>query len=170
MVYGAIEDCWSSEIWIYFAIINLSCGIWGFAFNSGHLWGVNLSVLCQFVNLAMNELLWIAMGDLGKNSLVGSSMGTIIRNFVAFFNGWFIAAAGLGLFIVLVYNFGLSLDSQLVLFWIAAPLLYAAFIIYNIWVIGTFSETIGLFFSMGWAIAGAGTASLNKIRGTQVKN
>jgi hypothetical protein len=90
-------------------------------------------------------------------------MGTIIRNFVAFFNGWFIAAAALGLFIILVYNFGMSLRVQLILFWIAAPLVYAAFLVYNIWGVGTFTDTIGLLFSMGWAVLGAAIASLSRI-------
>jgi hypothetical protein len=31
--------------------------------------------------------------------------GIIVRNMVGFMNGWFIAAAGLGLSIILVYSF-----------------------------------------------------------------
>lgn len=65
-------------------------------------------------------------------------MGSIIRNLVAFFHGWFIAAAALGLFIVLVYTFGMSLKTELYLFWVAAPLVYGAFLAYNIFVIGKF--------------------------------
>lgn len=103
------------------------------------------------------------MGDIGKNSLVGNATGSILRNFIAFFNGWFIAAAALGLFIALVYDFGLSLDVQRILFWIAAPIVYAAFIVYNSLVIGTFVDTIGIFFSMGWAVAGATIASYERL-------
>jgi hypothetical protein len=67
MVYGAVEDSWTLDIWIYFSIINLSCGIWAFTFNSGSLWGVDISILCQFINLAMNELIWISLADVAKN-------------------------------------------------------------------------------------------------------
>lgn len=79
------------------------------------------------------------MGSIEKNGLAGTGMGSFIRNSIAFCSGWFIAAAALGLFIVLVYTFGLSLNKQLIMFWIAAPLVYLAFLFYNITVIGTFN-------------------------------
>jgi hypothetical protein len=159
MVYGLIENCWSVEIWILFAVIHLCCGVWAVTFNSGHLWGVNVSILCQFVNLAANELIWIELGDVSKNALQGTTMGFIFRNIIAFCNGWFIAAAALGLFIILVYDFGLSLKLQLLLFWIAAPIVYAGFLIFNIIAIGTLADTLGLLLSMCWAVLGAFIAS-----------
>lgn len=91
-------------------------------------------------------------------------MGIVIRNLVSFMNGWFIAATALGLFIVLVYTFGLSLKWQLPLFWIAVPIVYIAILLYNILVVGTFKETIGYLFTMAWAVYGAYLSS-SKNRG-----
>jgi hypothetical protein len=110
------------------------------------------------VNLVFGQLIWIELGDPNKTSLVGSTMGTIIRNVVAFFNGWFIAAGALGLFIVLVYNFGMATKTQTVLFWIVTPLIYVAFLIYNLSV-APFVDSIGLVASMSWAVIGAAMAS-----------
>ena len=155
MVYAAIVDCWSVNIWILFSTINLSCGLWAFMFNSGKLWGVNVSIFCQFINLIAIEFMWIFLVNARHSSLVGTAMGIVMRNLVSFILGWFIAAAALGLFIVLVYSFGLGLKWQLPLFWIAAVLVYIGILLYNILAVGTFKETIGYFFTMGWAVYGA---------------
>ncbi len=37
LAYGLFDDSWVTQIWIYFAIINISCGVWAFAFNSGRI-------------------------------------------------------------------------------------------------------------------------------------
>lgn len=108
MIYAAIVDCWSINIWILFSTINVSCGLWAFTFNSGMLWAVNVSIFCQYINLIAVECMWVFLADTRHTSLTGTTMGIVIRNLVSFMNGWFIAAAALGLFIVLVYTFGLG--------------------------------------------------------------
>lgn len=81
--------------------------------------------------------------------------GIIVRNMVGFMNGWFIAAAGLGISIILVYTFGLDKYKQLILFWIVAPLTYIGFFIKNLSVPNGFISSIGMIISMLWAVAGA---------------
>ena len=81
--------------------------------------------------------------------------GIIVRNMVGFMNGWFIAAAGLGLSIILVYSFGLDKYKQLILFWIIAPLAYACFFVINLSTPNGFINSIGMILSMLWAVAGA---------------
>ena len=81
--------------------------------------------------------------------------GIIVRNMVGFMNGWFIAAAGLGLSIVLVYSFGLDKYKQLIIFWIVAPLVYICFFIKNLSVPNGLISSIGMIISMLWAVAGA---------------
>lgn len=89
------------------------------------------------------------------NAVVDGIDGIIVRNMVAFMNGWFIAAAGLGLSIVMVYSFGLDKYKQLIIFWIIAPLIYAGFFIINLTVPNGFINNIGMILSMLWAVAGA---------------
>ncbi len=84
MIYAAIQDCWSFDIWIYLAVINLSCGVWTFTFNSGELFWVNVSILCQFVNLAAIQMVWIFLKNHEKNTLADSEIGILIRNSFAF--------------------------------------------------------------------------------------
>lgn len=165
MIYAAIVDCWSVNIWILFATINLSCGLWAYMFNSGMLWAVNVSVFCTFINLVAIEAMWIFLANARHSSLVGTAMGIVMRNLVSFILGWFVVAAALSLFIVLVYSFGLSLKWQLPLFWIAAVVVYIGILLYNILAVGTFKETIGYLFTMGWAVYGAFLSSY-KNRGT----
>jgi len=81
--------------------------------------------------------------------------GIIVRNMVGFMNGWFIAAAGLGLSIVLVYSFELHPCKQLILFWFIAPLAYACFFVINLSVLNGFINSIGMILSMLWAATGA---------------
>lgn len=92
-------------------------------------------------------------------------MGIVMRNLVSFILGWFVAAAALGLFIILVYSFGLGLKWQLPLFWTAAVLVYIGILLYNILAVGTIKEMIGYFFTMGWAVYGAFLSSY-KNKGT----
>ncbi len=162
MIYAAIIDCWTPEPWYLFIIIDLSCGIWAFTFNYGTLTGVNISILCQFINLFANQFIWIDLGNPIINSLSGSAMGLLIRNMVAFAQGWFIAAAALGLFIVLVYDLGMGHRTQVISFWVLAPLVYAAFLIFDILEKGAFLGTIGLLLSMVWAVLGAAISSRNQ--------
>lgn len=118
------------------------------------LWGVNLSVFFQLINLIAIEAIWVFLANARHSSLVGTAMGIVMRNLVSFILGWFIAATILGLFIILVYSLGLGLKWQLPLFWIAAVLVYIGILLYNILAVGTFKETIGYFFTMGWALYG----------------
>ena len=46
MAYALFDDSWATQIWIYFAIINISLGIWAFTFNSGSMLGVDFSIVC----------------------------------------------------------------------------------------------------------------------------
>lgn len=162
MIYAAIADCWSREPWYLFIIMNIASGIWAFTFNTGSIIGVDVSVVCQFINLFVNEYIWLDLGNPGKNSLTGSFMGLLIRNMVAFMQGWFIAAAVLGLFIIFVYTCGMGQRTQLIAFWIIAPLVYLAFLAYNILQVGPFADSIGLLASMVWAVLGAALASRNQ--------
>ena len=89
------------------------------------------------------------------NAVLEGIDGIIVRNMVGFMNGWFIAAAGLGLSIILVYSFGLDKYKQLILFWIIAPLTYACFFFINLSVPNGFINSIGMILSMLWAVTGA---------------
>ncbi len=89
------------------------------------------------------------------NVAVGGIDGIIIRNMIGFMNGWFIAAAGLGLSIVMVYSFGLDKYKQLIIFWIIAPLAYLCFFIINLSVPNGLINSIGMIASTLWAVAGA---------------
>jgi hypothetical protein len=84
MIYAAIFDCWSPEPWYFFIILNISNGVCAFTYNYGHIAGVTISIICQFINLVVNQLLWIDLGYLSMNTLVGTVMGSLFRNFVAF--------------------------------------------------------------------------------------
>ena len=142
--------------------MNISNGVWAFTFNNGSVIGVNVSVICQIVNLFVNEYIWIDLGYPGYNSLTGSFMGFLIRNMVAFIQGWLIAATVLGLFIVFVYTCGMGQRTQMIAFWVIAPLVYIAFLSYNILQMGPFVDSIGLLVSMAWAVMGAALASRNR--------
>lgn len=72
--------------------------------------------------------MWIQLAD----TLEDDSIKTIIRNFFAFGQGWFIAANALGLGITLVYTFGWTIKEHTQFFWISTPIAYAAFLWYNI--------------------------------------
>lgn len=76
--------------------------------------------------------------------------------------GWFIAAAVLGLFVIFVYTCGMGQKTQLIAFWVVAPLVYIAFLAYNILQVGPFIDSIGLIVSMVWALLGAALASRNQ--------
>lgn len=165
MIFAAIVDCWSVNIWILFATINVSCGFWAYMFNSGMLWAINVSVFSQIVNLIAIEAIWIFLANPQHSSLVGTAMGVVMRNLVSFILGWFVAAAVLGLFLIFIHSLGLGLKWQLPLFWITAILAYIGILPYNILAVGTIKEMIGYFFTMGWALYGAFLSSY-KNKGT----
>jgi hypothetical protein len=100
-------------------------------------------------------LAWLSLGKQSLNVVFDSLDGIIVRNMVGFMNGWMIAAACLGISIVLVYSFGLDKYKQLFFFWIVAPLAYLCFFIKNISVPNGFISSIGMILSMLWAVAGA---------------
>jgi len=158
-MYITIKDGWSIQLWIIFALINIFSGLWAYSFNSQTIIGLNISVVSQLAMTICNEVLWIGLGKAEHSAWVGSTIGTVIRNIFAFAEGWLLAASALGLCLVLVYSLGVSHKIQTILFWIAAPLVYASILVINIWVVGTFQDTIGLLFSMCWAVLGAGIAT-----------
>jgi hypothetical protein len=54
MVYSAVNDHWAFMVWLLFGLINVFCGVWAFAFNSGKLWGVNVAIFFMVMNLGVN--------------------------------------------------------------------------------------------------------------------
>jgi hypothetical protein len=102
------------------------------------------------------EFLWIGLCNPFKSTwALNDTTGVVFRNLLAFTEGWLLAAAALGLFLVLVYRLGMGLDAQMVLFWIAAPLVYAGIVALNVSTTGRWLDTLGLFGTMGWAVLGA---------------
>ncbi len=81
----------------------------------------------------------------------------IMRNFIAFYLGWSIAASNLNIGINFVHIFGASKDSQVYLFWILAPLCAIGATLFNYKKYGMhgLKSCFCLWLSVIWAFVGA---------------
>ncbi len=91
----------------------------------------------------------------------------IIRNFIAFYQGWLIAASNLNLGVVLVYTVKISKKIHLYLFWIIGPLSVAAVLYLNYSIEGSLHSSIGLMISASYALIGAAITSKKCLGGDE---
>ena len=121
VTYAFFWDKWAPESWILFAVWNTLSGFWGFLFSSGTKLNVLLSQVVQAGLLIINELLW---ESLTRNIALTDFMGQYSQNSFAICLGWLIAANNVGLGVILVYYLGVTLDRQVLIFWIMTPICY----------------------------------------------
>ena len=155
-IYCYVNDLWGSMAWVYFALSNATVGTWTIIYNQGTLTAVNISVIFEVILLQTNQLLWQSIID---NPKLQNTTGTLVANAFSFGQGWFIAATFLGLGATQVYYFGMSLNTQLVVFWATAPLLAEFTVWYNVQDSGSIYDSIGLIVCTLYAITGAAITS-----------
>ena len=126
-IYSYVNNLWVPKTWVYFAMSNASVGLWTLIYNQGTLRAINISVLFEFFLVQSNQLVWETIVENPK--LANTTTGTLLANAFAFGQGWFIAATFLGLGATQVYYFGMSLNTQLIVFWATVPLAYE----FSIW-------------------------------------
>ena len=104
-LYSLYFDLWSPKSCVCFIYSNICIGIWSYVFIQATPAALILSALIIFGLIASNQIQWL---EQCRNEKKGWKE-LFIRNYFAFGQGWFLAAASLSYGIVLVYVFGMRL-------------------------------------------------------------
>jgi hypothetical protein len=90
-----------------------------------------------------------------------------MRNIFAFYLGWCIAASNLNFGMNIVYWWGASKKTQMIVFWVMAPLCGIGAFSYNAWKYGKVGvlSCFCVWLSVAWAFIGAAISSHNCLSG-----
>jgi len=119
-IYNLIKNEWTLRTHIWFAITNLLNVTWILVFNVGNDAAVYASSLVILLLAASILMTWRELGNIDEKQF--KIMTYVIRNIFAFYLGWVIAATNLNLGMDIVYWWGADKKTQLVIFWVMAPL------------------------------------------------
>jgi len=155
VIYNLINNVWSIKTHIWFGISNILNIIWTIVFDIGSLKSV---VLASFIIIAFTLSIfktWVEMGNIPFRKI--TILTYIMRNIWAFYLGWCIAASNISFGMNIVYWWGYTHETQMIIFWIVAPLCAIGGFAYNYLKYGKYGalSCFCLWFSVAWAFLGA---------------
>ena len=113
-----LRNVWTKEEHILLAINNALQILWTIVFDIGNDPAVFFSFLILFSVVPVTLLFWRKVGQLKPINW----FTYLTRNTYAFYLGWVVAATNLNFGMIIVYWWGASQKTQMVIFWIMAPL------------------------------------------------
>lgn len=139
--------------------------VWTLVFDIGELASV---VVASFLLIALTATIfmtWVEMGNIPTDKV--NIMTYIMRNIWAFYLGWCIAASNINLGIDIVHWWNASKETQMIIFWVMAPLCAIGGFTYNFVKYGKYGalSCFCLWFSVSWAFIGAGITSNKCLHG-----
>jgi hypothetical protein len=117
-VINLVKNVWTIIEHALLLINNILLILWTFIFDMGTAPAVYGSFLILFAIIPVGLYFWHCAGKLKPIDW----FTYLSRNTYAFYLGWVIAATNLNLGIIIVYWWGGSYITQLVVFWVMAPL------------------------------------------------
>lgn len=151
--YDLIMNEWSCIVHVPLTINNIFLIVWINVFKIGTELAVFVSVIFLVLNVVSTEVMWVVMGWTKHFNL----FTYIGRNIFAFYIGWVAAATNLNLGVVIVYWWGASYKTQVLLFWVLAPFSAIAITSFNAMHEGRRGLLCSfcLWVSVLWALTGA---------------
>lgn len=143
---------WSVRTWTIFSIVNFINALWVGIFSlATHASMIACLIIIVFLPVGL-LLMWYSM-----TRYDGDWKYHFMRNAVAFYLGWTIAATYLNLGIVLVYVGSTAQKNYLIAFWICVPLTAILVTILNIKLQGChgLKSCICAWLTVLWGLAGA---------------
>lgn len=158
-IYNLVNNVWNLKTHVYFGITNTLNIIWTIVFDIGTRASVSFAAFILIGLTFFIFMTWVEMGNVPvKNFTI---ITYVMRNIFAFYLGWCIAATNINFGMDIVYWWRASKFTQMVAFWIMAPLCAIGVFMYN-WkkygktgILSCFSAV----FSVAWAFIGAAITS-----------
>ena len=156
-LYNLIKNVWSLASHIYLALTNTCLIIWINVFNVGEDPAVFICFPILVLTVIIALRFWIELGkvdEITKFIYIG-------RNVYAFFLGWIIAASNLNFGMIIKYWWGSTYETQLIIFWVLAPLCAIVATVFNTVREGKkgILSCLCLWISVIWAFTGAAIRS-----------
>ncbi len=148
-----LRDYWTLREHIILAVNNVLLISWSIVFDIG----TDLSVFSSFIILySIIPLMLHFWRKIGQIQPI-NWFTYFTRNTYAFYLGWVIAAANLNFGMIIVYLWKASHTTQLIIFWIMAPLCAIGVTVLNLHLEGKFGlkSCLALWVSVAWAFTGA---------------
>jgi len=144
----------------------LATTLWTIVFTIGTDAPVFIAGFILILTVPIILKTWQALGERPKSEF--DKWTYITRNVFAFYLGWVIAAANLGLGIDMIYWWGASKQTQLAIFWVMAPLSAIGATALNYVQEGKqgLLSCFMLWVSVLWAFSGAAITSNGCLNGT----
>ena len=151
------KNVWTIKEHFLLLINNILLILWTFVFDIGTDPAVYSCFLILFAIIPVGLYFWRCAGKLKPIDW----FTYFSRNSYAFYLGWVIAATNLNLGIIIVYWWNASMMTQLIVFWIVAPLCAIFVTVLNIYLEGLFGLKccFALWLSVIWAFVGAAITS-----------
>lgn len=164
-IYNLLKNVWNLKTHVYFGISNLLNILWTIVFINGTLPSI---IIASFILMLLTYsifLTWVEMGNIPNKQI--NILTYVMRNIWAFYLGWCIAASNISLGHDVVYWWGAEYQTQLVMFWVIAPLTAIAGFGYNLIKYGRYGglSCFSLWFSVTWAFIGAAITSAKCLNG-----
>lgn len=158
-LYAAISNKWSVKTWIIFTAVNFINALWVGIFSVATIAAM---IVCLVIIIGLPAgllLMWYSMYLPGD----GDWKYHLMRNAIAFYLGWTIAATYLNLGIVVVYAGDAPQKNYLIAFWILVPLTAISVTILNIYKQGMngFKSCVCAWLTVLWGLAGALVTTLS---------
>ncbi len=156
---NVFKNVWTIREYILLTINNILLILWTIIFDIGDDPSVFSSFLILLAIIPVGLYFWRCVGRLKPKDL-----GWFIyfsRNSFAFYLGWIIAATNLNLGFIIVYWWKASMITQMIIFWVMAPLCAISVTLLNLYLEGVFGLKccLALWISVAWAFVGAGITS-----------
>ena len=156
-IINLVINVWTLKAHIYLGINNLLLILWTNIFNIGNDPAVFTSFLIIFLMIPTTLLFWYELGDIKPTDW----FTYLARNVYAFYVGWVVAATNVNFGVLIVYWWMATFRTQLIIFWIMAPLSAIGITALNVYKQGTFGlkSCFALWVSVIWAFVGAAMTS-----------
>lgn len=156
-IINLILNVWTLKAHIFLAINNLLLILWTNIFNISNDPAVYVSFLIIFALIPTTLLFWYAVGDIKPIDW----FTYFTRNTYAFYLGWVVAATNVNFGILIVYWWKADPRTQLIIFWIMAPLSAIGITALNVYKQGLYGlkSCFALWISVIWAFVGAAITS-----------
>jgi hypothetical protein len=162
-VVNLFKNVWTIKEHVFLLINNILLILWTFVFDIGTNPAVFSSFLILFCIIPVGLYFWRCAGRLKPIDW----FTYFSRNSYAFYLGWVIAATNLNFGIIIVYWWKASFMTQLIVFWVVAPLCAIFVTLFNTYLEGIFGlkSCLALWISVIWAFVGAAITSNKCING-----
>lgn len=156
-IINLIKNIWTPHEHLLLAMNNFLLILWTIVFDIGNDPAVFVSFFILLSIIPVGLVLWRKLGAIKPVTW----FTYFTRNSYAFYLGWIVAATNLNFGIMITYWWKASFETQLIVFWVLAPLCalgITAVNLYNEKLYGL-KSCFALWFSVIWAFVGASITS-----------